>query len=302
MQKYEYLTIMDFSDCEFITQIPDMSRVPNIRELKVKNCYNLIEVHDSVGYHNKLVSLDVSRCIKLKRFPREIQMASLESFYLDGCVSLDHFPDIMGKMDALTLIKANDTAIEELPHSIGNLTGLSQLEMRSNIRLREVPTSLFMLQNLFWFHFIPSPHIRKSIGKCLRQLSFQFYRKYPKECLEQVKSTQESHSAVICCPKLVGFTLPNCGLLDADLHLILNCFPNLVMLYLSGNDFVSLPQCIEQLDKLQLLDVSNCKKLRDIPEIPSNLKKVMAQNCTSLTTESSSRLWSQVLLFLSLLF
>ncbi|KAI9086196.1 hypothetical protein K1719_031917 [Acacia pycnantha] len=41
------------------------------------------------------------------------------------------------------------------------------------------------------------------------------------------------------------------------------------------------------------LDVTNCKRLRDIPKLPSKLEDTRAENCTSLTTESLGNLWYQ---------
>ncbi|XP_054779034.1 disease resistance protein RUN1-like isoform X2 [Prosopis cineraria] len=270
--KFEHVTHMDFSHCEFIAEVPDMSQFQSLRRLLFQGCRNLIKVHDSVGSLSRLVRLDVSECTKLTIFPHEINMPSLQELNLRECKSLDYFPNILGKMDSLTDIFASETAIIELPPSIGYLPALESLFIRSCKSLRELPNSLLMLQNLSTLDLGDiQPHGRKSLKRLM----------------------QESRPA-ISYTNLEYLDLENCGLLDEDLCLTLNCFQNVQELNLSRNDFVSLPECIKECANLIKLDVTNCKRLRDIPELPSKLKDIRAENCTSLTMESLGHLWSQV--------
>ncbi|RVW11952.1 hypothetical protein CK203_091835 [Vitis vinifera] len=44
---------------------------------------------------------------------------------------------------------------------------------------------------------------------------------------------------------------------------------------------VSIPSGISQLCKLRYLDISHCKMLQDIPELPSSLREIDAHYCTS---------------------
>ena len=46
---------MNFSFCESLRKFPDVSRIPNLENLDLKGCTNLVEVHHSVGSHDKLV-------------------------------------------------------------------------------------------------------------------------------------------------------------------------------------------------------------------------------------------------------
>ncbi|XP_028793774.1 disease resistance protein RPP2B-like [Neltuma alba] len=196
-------------------------------------------------------------------------MASLEWLDLKACTSLEYFPRVVGKMDALRRISITRTAIKELPPSIGNLLGLRYLHMHSCRSLGELPTSLFKMRNLQMLDFGGvHPHNRKSWMKLMQDI--------------QISS---------CYVKKLH--LVNCGLLDEELHLILNCFRNLQGLYMQRNDFVSLPKCIKQCKSLWWLDVRDCKRLRDIPELPSELHDIDAGNCTSLTAGSLDNLYSQ---------
>ncbi|XP_028793756.1 disease resistance-like protein DSC1 [Neltuma alba] len=147
-QKFECVTYMNFSKCELLREVPDMSHVQNLKTLSFRECRNLIKVHDSAGSLRKLILLDVGECTKLKSFPCEINMPSLEDLILSDCKSLNYFPHIVRKMDALNSIFADGTAIKELPPSIGNLSRLGTLFISSCKSLRELPNSLLMLQNL----------------------------------------------------------------------------------------------------------------------------------------------------------
>ena len=100
---------MDFSYCKSFTKLPDLSVIaPNIKELKLGFCENLIEIHESVGL------LEV-----------------LEYWYLLGCENLNYLPN------ELRLIDWNEFPLSSLP-AIVNLQKLVALNMpRSNIKLDE---------------------------------------------------------------------------------------------------------------------------------------------------------------------
>jgi len=81
---------MSFDDCKILTHIPDVSDLPNLKELSFKECENLITVHDSVGFLTKLKILRVVGCSKLISFP-PFNLNSLERLELSNCSSLENF-------------------------------------------------------------------------------------------------------------------------------------------------------------------------------------------------------------------
>ncbi|KAJ1385341.1 Leucine-rich repeat domain superfamily [Sesbania bispinosa] len=281
---------MDLSHNEFITTMPDVSAVQNLRELRLDKCKNLIEVHESVGFLKKLAHLSASGCIKLKSFLHRMFLPSLEVLDLNLCARLEHFPDIVNNMNKPLKIYLINTAIKELPDSIGNLIGLVCIEIPSSTKLKYLPSSLFTLPNVVAFKMGGCSQLRES------------FRRF----------AQSPSAANGCRAKTLNFG--NGGLSDEDLQTILNCFPKLEELIASENNFVSLPACIKESIHLTSLDVSVCKKLQEIPEctnlrilnvhrcvklkyiseLPSTIQKVDARYCFSLTKETLDMLWYQV--------
>ncbi|WMV53180.1 hypothetical protein MTR67_046565 [Solanum verrucosum] len=65
--------------------------------------------------------------------------------------------------------------------------------------------------------------------------------------------------------------LSNCNLIDGGLPQDIGCLSSLEKLYLNGNNFEHLPQSIAQLGALRSLDLSECKRLTHLPELPPEL-------------------------------
>jgi len=118
---------MKFSYCEFITKISDVSRLPNLEQLILECCINLVEVDCSVGLLDKLVFLDLESCSDLRIMPRSFKLRSLKILVLRGCSRLKNFPEIKFPMEVLEYIDLRFTGIEELPSSIGYLVGVKQM-------------------------------------------------------------------------------------------------------------------------------------------------------------------------------
>jgi hypothetical protein len=68
---------MDFTKCEFLRNFPDVSRISNFEKLRLDCCKNLIEVHDSVGFLDKLVELSFEAFSNLSNFPKEASSRNL---------------------------------------------------------------------------------------------------------------------------------------------------------------------------------------------------------------------------------
>nr|KYP31827.1 TMV resistance protein N [Cajanus cajan] len=118
------LKLVSFTCCEYLTEIPDFSMIPNLESLCLEHCNRLTKVHD---------------CFKLK---------SLHTLILTGCSKVRKFPEIVERMAHLEELLLQGTAIKELPQSIEYLNGLKVLLLDSCQMLEHLPNSIHSLQCL----------------------------------------------------------------------------------------------------------------------------------------------------------
>lgn len=122
--------------------------IPNLESLSLDHCKSLIKVHDSVGYLDKLVTLNFLFCSNLKTLPSHFKLKSLHTLLLTGCSKVRKFPEIVEKMEHLEEILLQGTAIKELPQSIECVVGLKVLLLDSCQKLEHLPSSIRNLQYL----------------------------------------------------------------------------------------------------------------------------------------------------------
>ncbi|RYR56025.1 hypothetical protein Ahy_A05g021836 isoform A [Arachis hypogaea] len=145
---FNSLSFMDFGECEFLTEVPDLSGVPNLGALCLDNCRNLVKVHRSVGFLEKLILLSVQGCTKLRTLVDEINLPSLETLDLSGCTSLVCFPEIVATMENIRVIYLDSTAIYDLPLTMFNLVSLERLYLRNCRDLKSLQGCIRLLPKL----------------------------------------------------------------------------------------------------------------------------------------------------------
>ncbi|XP_004295912.1 PREDICTED: TMV resistance protein N-like [Fragaria vesca subsp. vesca] len=266
---------------------PDFTSIPNLKELIRADCEVLVEVHPSIAVQKKLKQLILHRCKNLKSFPGKIEMDSLEVLSLSYCSKVK-IPEFGEGMKNLKRLNVAGTASEELPSSIEHLVGLKYLYIHKSKSLQRIPgTSIFKLKSLKILHMDGCPKLKKFVESteetmCLKlsvrnKLSSLFKRKSPKPlCL-----ASPSPRAL---PSLTLLSLTDCnlsqGVLPDDFGY---CLPSLQYLDLGGNNFFTLPASIRCLSKLRLIDLTGCKRLSQLPDLPSNRElEVLADECDSL--------------------
>lgn len=79
---------------------------------------------------------------------------------------------------------------------------------------------------------------------------------------------------------LVHLSLANCNLSDDSINF--SSLHSLKYLNLSGNLIYCLPKSINGLMKLESLLLDHCNMLQSLPELPTSLKVLSAEKCTSL--------------------
>ncbi|XP_008245069.1 PREDICTED: TMV resistance protein N-like [Prunus mume] len=119
------LTSMNLRGCQFLEKIPNLSGIPNIKYLNLRECTLLFEVDGSIGFLDQLVQLDLGGCFNLTRFATTLRLKSLEELDLRDCKRLESFPEIEVEMESLWSLDISGSGVRELPSSIAYLTGLS---------------------------------------------------------------------------------------------------------------------------------------------------------------------------------
>ncbi|CAJ2667212.1 unnamed protein product [Trifolium pratense] len=262
------MKVLHLDNSECLTEIIDISSLKNLEEFSFQRCENLLTIHDSVGFLNKLKILNAKGCSKLRSFP-PIQLPSLQKLELSCCYRLNNFPKILGKMDNIEDIDLIGTSIEELPDSFQNLTRLNELLLvvEGHRMLIRLPSWILMMPKLY--------HI------CLYG-----YHVLPNQC--------DKPSSMVSS-KLKSLGLRKCNLTDESLPIILKLFSNVTHLDLSMTNITILPECIKEHRSLRSLRLDDCKCLQEIRGIPPNLKYLSALNCESLSSSCRSMLINQEL-------
>ena len=272
----ETLKYVNFSWCKYIRKLPDLSKAPNIKELDLRYCTNLVEVHDSVGHLQKLEVWELSNCTKLQILPSCLMMKSLASLTLIGCSSLKKFPNISQEMKCLGKLALHPTGICEFPSSFGNLIGLKSLLLGNH--LVHLPSSIYKLQHI-------------------ERLSLYGDVIFPKDLENDIQPPCNSYEDF---PKYVFPSLNYLSLnffkIRSEIDFILTSFCpfSLESLFITDCNVVTLPKFFGKFERLRMLFIERCNELQEIPRLPKSIIKVLISNCHSLTSQSSSKLFLQV--------
>ncbi|CAN6555504.1 unnamed protein product [Malus baccata var. baccata] len=216
VQLLKNLKIINLSHSHYLTESPDLSKVPNLEKLILVNCVRLSKIHPSIGHLERLSLVNLEDCKTLQYFPGDFcKSKSVETLILKGCTGFIKLKD-KGEMVSSTTPQASHTMTRKLPSSTAGLKNL-----------RSVLLSLHGLNSL----------------------------------------------------TLLG--LGNCGLTDDAIPKDLGSLFSLEILELDGNLFYSLPS-LSGLSKLKMLDLSYCKNLLEIPDLPRSLEILRANQCIAL--------------------
>nr|AXU93551.1 RPP4/RPP5-like protein [Arabidopsis thaliana] len=161
IQSLGSLKRMDLSECENLTEIPDLSKATNLVNLNLSNCKSLVTLPSTIGTLQKLYTLNMEVCTGLEVLPTDVNLSSLETLDLSGCSSLRTFPLISTNIICLYL---GNTAIEEVPCCIENFSRLSILKMYCCQRLKNISPNIFRLRRLKLANFTDCRGVIKALS------------------------------------------------------------------------------------------------------------------------------------------
>ncbi|KAL6177019.1 hypothetical protein ACLB2K_053651 [Fragaria x ananassa] len=298
---WSMLRLIDLSGSEYLMSTPDFTEVPDLETLVLQDCTSLVEIHPSLGFLKKLVSLNMSNCKSIESIPLLTTLESLQIMRLSLCSGLKKFPEIQGNMKSLMELHLDGTSIEELPPSIECLTGLTVLNLTDCKNLLHLPSTIGCLTSLKILCLTGCSKIDEIPDnlngmKCLEKLAIGGTSIRELSFISGMKNLQclscqgcnclvsEACKRLASLSSLIALDLSYCNLMDGA---FLNDYSSLISLRyldLSGNCFVQLPGSISHLSMLETLHLSNCKQLQLLPKkLPPSLEHVWAEDCTSLT-------------------
>ncbi|CAL2257913.1 unnamed protein product [Prunus armeniaca] len=148
---HQNLKILNLSHSHSLTKSPDFSELPNLKELILQFCWSLFEVHSSIGDLRRLSLVNLEGCDKLKILPLNFYRSkSIEILLLNGCSSFEKLGENLGDMVSLTNLKADRTAIRQIPSSMVKLKKFRVLSLSGCWSLIKdaIPKDLCSLEHL----------------------------------------------------------------------------------------------------------------------------------------------------------
>ncbi|KAL2337934.1 hypothetical protein Fmac_012380 [Flemingia macrophylla] len=241
------LEILSLRNCRNLECLPELP--PSIKELYLVNCICLYELPNGIGKLSSLYKLTLDGSYVSTLPTSIVLLKKLQILSLRNCRNLECLPELPPSIKELYLV--NCICLYELPNGIGKLSSLYKLTLDGSY-VSTLPASIVLLK--------------------LQMLSLRNCRNL--EYLSQLP------------PCIIGLYLDNCICLY-ELPNDIGLLSLLHKLTLDGSYVSTLPASIVLLGNLQILSLRNCKNLECLPELPTSIKELYADNCTSLTTVST---------------
>uniref|UniRef100_A0A7N2M4Y6 TIR domain-containing protein n=1 Tax=Quercus lobata TaxID=97700 RepID=A0A7N2M4Y6_QUELO len=275
---FEALKDVNVCGCKFITKLPSLLCAPNLKNLDMRDCVNLIEVHESVGGLDKLERWDLRSCRNLEILPSLLGLRSLKDFILENCGRLEKFPAIWAP-DLKTLSISDCENLMEVHESVGDLDKLERWDLRSCRNLEILP-SLLGLRSLKYFSLVNCGRLEKFPAIWAPDLK-TLYISYCENLIEVHESVggldklewwdlRRCRNLEIL-PSLLGlrslkyFSLENCGRLEKFPAI---WAPDLKTLDISDcENLIEVHESVGDLDKLERWDLRSCRNLEILPSL-----------------------------------
>ncbi|XP_030926682.1 disease resistance-like protein DSC1 isoform X2 [Quercus lobata] len=285
---------INLDGCVSLEKLPDLG-APNLENLNMDNCENLIEVHEAIGSLDKLKRWDLSNCKKLQILPSSFRLKSLKDIYLNGCVSLEKLPDL-GAPNLEYLNINNCENLIEVHEAIGSLDKLKLWDLMKCKKLQILPSS-FRLNSLEEIDLDGCVSLEKLPDLGAPNLKILL--------MENCENLIEVHEAIGSLDKLKRWDLSNCKklqILPSSFRLksvkdicLNGCVsleklpdlsaPNLKILHMKNcENLIEVHEAIGSLDKLREWCLRDCKKLQILPSNfrLKSLEDIDLDGCVSL--------------------
>ncbi|KAK1389381.1 Leucine Rich Repeat family protein, expressed [Heracleum sosnowskyi] len=123
---------------------------PQLEELTMDHCIDLIELHPSICHIKKLKSLSVTNCDSLTKLPTDIgSLKFLQILRISACPNLDKLPPGICELTQLKYIDISQCiSLRSLPQEMGKWISLEKMDMRECPQIKVLPRSVVSLRSL----------------------------------------------------------------------------------------------------------------------------------------------------------
>ncbi|XP_034675407.1 disease resistance protein RPV1-like [Vitis riparia] len=280
------LEYLDLSECENLESLPNsIGGLSSLQTLLLEQCSKLKGFPDiNIGSLKALESLDFSRCRNLESLPMSIyNLSSLKSLKVSNCpklkemlemkLGIDPFPWLCSPVtchisNSKIIWDDGFSSLEALnPQCL--LSSLVELSVRKFYGMeKDILSGSFHLSSLQILSLGNFPSMAEGILDKIFHLS-----SLVKLSLTKCKLKEEGiPSDIRNLSPLQQLSLRDCNLTEGKILNHICHLTSLEELYLGWNHFSSIPAGIRRLSNLKALDLSHCKNLQQIPELPSSLR------------------------------
>ncbi|KAM7460213.1 hypothetical protein LguiB_036407 [Lonicera macranthoides] len=315
----ESLETFMLSDCHKIKNFPEISVIMEHLSMLHLHETAIRELPLSIEHLPNLVSIGLTKCQNLANLPSTFcKLKRLKKLAIYNCLKFDKLPEDLGYLESLEELHLLTTAIKEVPSSIEHLRRLVSLWLTGK-NIRSLPSAICKLKRLEYLLLSECSELETlpeelgsleslerlsldgtaitqpplSIGGLnkLRSLSFNKSRQSstsPFQFLFPVKRKRQEDStrslvllSVSDLHSLCHLDLSHCNLFDGAFPSDLESMCSLETLGLNGNYFTNIPS-LSQFSQLSYLYLDDCKMLDALPELPSSIVELSANDCPSL--------------------
>ncbi|KAL6623470.1 hypothetical protein ACP70R_033349 [Stipagrostis hirtigluma subsp. patula] len=104
----KHLEDLDLSDCHDLKELPGcFGNLSELQSLNVTSCSKLQSFPETFCYLFKLKNLNLSYCVRLENLPSSFGKLKLQALNVEGCYSLQRWPDSARNMTTLTQLRSN---------------------------------------------------------------------------------------------------------------------------------------------------------------------------------------------------
>ncbi|KAG4177284.1 hypothetical protein ERO13_A11G301500v2 [Gossypium hirsutum] len=235
-----------------------------LKMMNLEGSQNLIKTPDFTTASN-LEVLILEGCTKLVDVHPSIGvLKSLKLLNLRDCKSLRTLPTKIGMQSLETLILSGCSSLVRFPEINGKMERLKTLDLSGCYRVENFSENLQQAK------------LRSNLSSLFKV--FQGRRTTPVAPVLRLFSGLTS---------LRELKLRDCNLCEGDIPRDISGLSSLIHFDLSGNNFISIPASLNRLSKLEFLRLSNCMKLKSLPELPKSIERVSIDDSGSLEVVAS---------------